>query len=749
MDYQFRIEVPNLPPKALVVAIALAFSSTVSAEGDDEVTRLIKPESTISFGLGHVSGDNQRFGMYNGLNEAGYVGLVDFSINLRNEESGTWYRAFGRNLGLDNREFRLEHERQGSWGYFVDYNEITRNTPYTVRTNVSGIESDYLTVPSSSGATSKYTLKTERQKTSFGFNTSFLSNFEFKLLVQNEEREGQRLFGRGTGTVQEFLVEPINSTTRQFDLVLDYTGENLQLSGGYYGSFFNNSNPVLEVSGGNAAFNSGVGTRGVAFDNISLPPDNHAHQFHLAGGYQFSKATRMNFKVAKTMAIQNEDFMAVRFFHTANNGANANSSGRTDLGGRLDTTLVNLGLTSRPIKDLFLLANLRYEDRDDKTAVARYITTVGGTGAAPTFSALTGTSTTDGYNEPRSLTNRSGKLEASYLLPKSIYLTGGFDIDQKERTMAGVRVVGYREKTEENTYRLEVKRVMAETLSGSLAYLHSERDGSDYKDLVTLSGTTNYPNYSSLNCGQAVPAAQLQVTRCGLLQPIYIADRERDKLRWMMDWSPLEQLSVQLMIEGAKDSYESGRGAPDIGVRKGEARLYSIDLAYSLSDNWKLNSWFSRSEASIDQATIGAAPLTSALSNAAALVWSSTQKNTVNSVGFGIRGKLPRGFDIGADYIFANDKTRYGMQKEQYAPFTSSAVVGDLPDITYRQNSLRLFGTYAYAKNTKFRLDYAYDNRRIDDWTWSGWQYSDGTRIVQNPQDVVHFVGLSVSYSFQ
>lgn len=773
MNYINRNDFPKFPRKAVFLAIAMAFTiPAFAADEDDEIRRLIKPESTISLGMGHVSSDNQRFGMYNGLNQAGYVGLIDFSVVRRDDETGTWYRALGRNLGLDNREFGLEVERQGSWGASFNYDEITRHSPYTVYSNNQGVDSTRQTIPANSGGanvavgSTPYSLKTERHKATFGLNATLMSNLEFRLVFQNEKKEGQRLFGRGNGTLQEFLAEPIDFTTKQFDAVLDYTGESLQLSGGYYGSFFNNANSALKVNGGNnAAFNSGVGSTGVAMDNIALPPDNHAHQFHLTGGYQFTKTTRMNFKVAKTIAIQDDNFMPVNFYNTANNGRNANTSGRTDLGGRIDTTLVNMGITSRPISNLSLLGNVRYENRDDKTDVARYITSVGGTGANPIITPYTATanptSATDGYNEPRSLTNKSAKIEASYLLPEGFRLTGGYDIDQKERTMNGVRVVGYREKTDENTYRLEVKRTMAEALTGSVAYLHSEREGSSYKNLVTLNGSNNYPSYNTTTagalrpCGQNIPARELQVTRCGLIQPIYMADRERDKLRLLVDWSPIDQLSAQFAIEGSNDNYGPGRGSPDIGVRQGDARLYSVDLAYTLTDNWKFTGWYSRTGTSIDQSTFANPVPNPAPSNfnSVAVLWSSSQRNTVDTFGLGLRAKLPMNIDLGADYVFANDKTRYGMSRDAYAAFTTVATAantpGTLPDIKYRQNTVRVFGTYNFDKDTKFRLDYIFDNRRISDWTWSGYQYSDGTRVSPNAEDTVHFIGASISYAFR
>lgn len=730
----------------LALAISLALAEMCQAEMNDEVKRLVTPDSSVTFGIGHVSGNNSRFGVYNGLDDDGFVGLMDFNYNRRDDETGTWYRASGRNLGLSTRELRVEHERQGEWNYFLDYNQISRVSPYTIESGVQGIGSNQLTVPGTATVNSQYTLKTERQRTTFGLTAGLIGKLQLRVNLVNDDKKGERLFGRGTGGAMEFLAEPIRHNSKQIDLILDYTGERLQLSGGYYGSFFRNENSALQIQGGATAFNSGVGTRGVALDNIALPPDNQAHQAHLSGGYQFDQTTRLNFKVARSLALQNEDFMAVRFYNTANNGVSANTSGRSDLGGRVDTTLGNISLISRPLANLSLLANLRYEERDDKTSVARYITTLGGTGAAPVISDLAATSTTDGYNEPRSLTNRSGKLEASYALPDGYRLTGSFDRDIKERSMAGVRVVGYRHKVEENIYRIELNRALAESLSGSLAYVYSERSGSDYQNLVTLNGVTTYPAYGgTLSCGQAIPAAQLQVTRCGLLQPIYLADRERQKIRFLADWTPLDQLSAQFMVEGADDDYGNGRGSPNIGVRSGDARLYSLDVSYQASDRWKFTTWLSRMESRIDQGSIAAV---SGMSNAGAIAWSSRQKNSVDSVGAGARGKLPRGIEVGADYIYAYDKTAYDSARNDYAAFTSTASPSSLPNINYRQQTMKLFATYPVDKSLSLRLDYILDIRKIDDWTWNNWVYTDGTRVLNSPENTAQFIGMSVQYAF-
>ncbi len=316
MIQQIRKSGHGVAPKVACLALAAAFAAQAWADDEDEfVARLTKPESTITLGVGHVSGDNQRFGVYNGLNREGTVGIGAFSLVKRDDASGTWFRAEGRNLGREQAEVRLEHERQGHWRYFVEVDQMTRAAPYDVYSRLQGVGGNSLSYPATAGAQTRATtllpeFKTERVASRLGLTHLFTPELEIKLLFQNVEKKGERLFGRGTPSVQEFLAEPINSITRQFDLVLNYTGDKLQLSGAYYGSWYLNADNQLNVSGGDTALRTAAGPN-LPFSVIALPPDNFAHQFDLTGGYQFTDTTRGNFTLAYTQARQIDSFPAV------------------------------------------------------------------------------------------------------------------------------------------------------------------------------------------------------------------------------------------------------------------------------------------------------------------------------------------------------------------------------------------------------------------------------------------------------
>ncbi len=102
------------------------------------------------------------------------------------------------------------------------------------------------------------------------------------------------------------LPEPVNSTTKQFEAKLNFAGEKLNISGGYYGSFFTNSNGNLTATVPGILNNPFGGTGplapavagGTSLQNVmqmptALPPDNQAHQIYVSGNYAFTPTTAM------------------------------------------------------------------------------------------------------------------------------------------------------------------------------------------------------------------------------------------------------------------------------------------------------------------------------------------------------------------------------------------------------------------------------------------------------------------------
>ncbi len=399
-------------PVAMLAAMTLC--APAQAQEDEAAAALMKPQSSVEFGLGYLTRDGARFGQYTGVRKDGLYGLGDVDILRRDDPTGTWMRLYGRNLGFDNRELRFEHNRQGNWGYFVDFSQTPRYSPYTVNTGLQGIGTGRQTI-SPLGKTDVQ-LKTQRDALTLGVDKFFWQNWSFSARFKTEEKEGSRLFGRGN-TGQEFLAEPINFTTRQLETTLAYAGEKLQLTGGYYGTWFMNRNAQLNVFGGS---NSSTTTPASNFQTIGLPPDNRSAQFYVSGGYSFTPTTRATFKLSSAHLVQDDAFpVGFRVSAAVPNTALRAPGTPDNLNGRIDTTLLQAGISSRPMPKLSLRADFRREDRSDRTPVYTYLT------------GVAANATNNGQNEPRSVRTTNGKAEASYSLPMDFRLTGGVEYDRR------------------------------------------------------------------------------------------------------------------------------------------------------------------------------------------------------------------------------------------------------------------------------------------------------------------------------
>ena len=678
---------------------------------EDEIAALSKPSSWASLGAGVVSDDNQRFGQYNGLTERGVYPLLDFDISQRDERTGEWLLMRGRNLGLESRDYRFEHMRQGSWSYFADFSQIPRYSPYIANTGVQGIGTAFLSIPYPAATSPKhdFRIKTERENVVLGASKLFAGGWELAVRFRNEHKEGNRIFGRGTTGGSggfEFIPEPIDHFTREVHATASFTGPRLQLTGGYSGSWFLNENPALSINnqpGGPTSLGTGTG----AFTPIGLPPDNQSHQLHLTGGFSFTPTTRATFDFAHARLTQEEAFIVPPSAFVP----------RSDLGGRIDTTQWQLGIASRPFAALSLRAELRQDDRDDKTPTYPYQTFNPTTPFTPANSP---TATTNGLNEPRSIKTTAGKLEASYALPAGFRITGGADYEEKTRNTSDVRVVSHRYDTEELTLRAELRRSLSETLNGALGYARGRRDGSDWLTTTTLNGAAG----------------------SNLIHPVHLADRDRDKVKAVLDWSPTEPLSVHLLAEVAQDQY-SGR---ILGPREGRAATYSLDAAYRFSEAWQASAWISRNDTRAEQVTcesasgVGVCPGT-----AGDPLWEARLRTVTDAVGAGVRGKPSARLQMGADVTFAQDRNEFRQE-----PLPVPNPVGTpLPDVHYKRTILNAFADYALGKDAALRAQYTFDRFSTDEYLWSAWTYTDGTTLRQDAVQKVHFLGLAYRRHFR
>ncbi len=747
----------------VAAAVALAFPAE-SARADEAQEMMNPNRSDVSVGVVDVNKVNPLYRMYTGMDRSGARGVLGLDIVKRSDD-GAWGKALGRNLGLSGiQEFGASYEKQGDWRIGLDYNEITKYAPYTLNTKVGGVGTGSLTLNqdwrSTSGLGSESSLKLERTATSLSGSKLFSDAFKFSFSFKTEDKKGAIMssmigstltnpLGNGKNySTMYFTPQPENFKHNQIEASLDYFTQKLQLSGGYYGSFFNNDNSALNITPGNnsiptlpcaapasCAVALPLGAQGIPW--IALPPDNRAQQLYLSGAYNFTDKTRFSFKMAKERLTQNDSFIPPYGVNTAASATYSAqnppgvpyAAGMTNssLNGLVDTTTYFGNLTSKLSKDLDLMASLRHEKRDDQTPQRNYLDATAST-EFPTGLAYA--------QESHKITR--GTLQLSYRLPAGYRLVGGFDYDDKKTPEA------YRESVTEKTARLELRKSMSEKLNGSVKLTHSDRTGGAWH---LLDGT---------------PAAGVTTfsTATGVAAPLQFSDRKRDKARLMVEWRPVDPLSLQMFYEHGKDTYPFNppSGNPRMGQTDGKTDLYGLDAAYKVNDDWKARGYLSYNQNKTHQNEIYTTRRNgrdqACDTNVAATScspWTADLDLKGMAFGAGLNGRIVR-WDVGADYLYSKDTTSYNIGFDPNYPSAAGSPVpagaGALPETRYVLNRMKLFGSYALSKQTRLRLDYVYDVRKMDDYTWANWTYSDGTRVNVDPKQVTHLLGVTLIQSF-
>jgi MtrB/PioB family decaheme-associated outer membrane protein len=786
-------------------AIALAVLAAFNPAQAQIPPHLDTPVNSVSVGIGGASGetkDRAQFGIYNGLREHDTNLLLDFDYRSLADPAGFFMKFEGRNLGLDNRELRGALEKQGDWKISAEYNEITKHSPYTINTGMTGAGSTTPTVVrlTAPGTGSDVDLKTERKSGTIAAQKWLTSGLLFEASLKSEDKDGARLWGRGydcaayvcgSSTVTAMnqsafvknalllLPEPINSNIKQIEAKFTFHDEKLMATAGYYGSIYSNSNGNLSPTVPTTApdgFNNGLGLGpfpgypavtgaiipggGMSLQQVlqtpmALWPDNQAHQVYVSGNYAFTPSTRATFKYAFTRNTQNESFdgMGLAGYPVANKGLN----------GHVDTTLAQLGLTSRPLDKLSVNANWRYEHKQDSTPMALY--NVEAVGANP---ATTPQTYTNGFwnNGHVTRTTVNAKLDASYQLPAGYRLTGGIDYSSLERTVpedikeektAGLTAL--REKNTEYGYRLELMKSVSETLTGRLSYAHSERRGSNWTSLSTLDPAT--PGISAANLalintycngiacyGQKLPDTSIVALSSTVIFPMQMTDVDRDKWKLMVSWTPSDRLALQFMFEDGKEKTQAPANtiAGPKGWRDYDKMLYSIDASYALSDKWKLTGYAMRAE----NATVHINHSTGYIGDL---------KTKSDAYGLGVTGNVSDRFQIGANVAHYSDVNQYAFDAAPSATGAppsannlAQAAIG-LPDVVLKKTTLAVFGNYAMAKNSDIRVDVVHQQTKLDEWVWGyngvPFTYADNTTVSQKQTQSVTFIGARYIYKFK
>ena len=722
-----------------------------SLENSDDPAKLkdlIQTHNTIEFGFNYVSDDSFRFGRYTGLNDQGVSGLFNLDVLHRgayNSDSADYWSFRVSNLGLDSREAAFELGRQGKFRVRVDYDQIPIFRSDSARTIFDGAGSNNLTLPSNwvggsntAGMTQLLAdlkpveLKTERHRTGVSVSGVLSRNWGFSASYKHEDKEGTKSIGGGFGNSggnprAAILPEPVDYLTQEIETTLRYSNGKLQVEASYYLSLFSDrnnalswSNPYTAISGwdASAGFPGGQG-------QLALPPDNRFQQFSLDAGYNISDRTRISASVARGRMTQNDAFLPYTDI-PALAASITQPLPRDSLNGKIDTTVVNLRIASRPWDNFSWNAAYRYDNRDNKTPRDEYVY-IGGDSQTQDTSL---TSSHRRFNEPYSYKEEQFKADASWRMFGHTDLIFGAQHSKIDRTYSE------RERADEDTYNIGLNSEISERFSGHFRYTHAQRDGSTYFG--------NHPLHEGFS-EDYVATVPGDFENLPGLRKYFLANRDRDQVSWLASFTPNEAWTLGASVDYARDDYNKS----ELGLVGAKIGSLSLDAVYAPSPLWSVYANFTREKLSSDQNGHSFSGGGSVLSQAfdPTRDWFVAHRDRVNSFAAGYkRSMADNRLDFGVDYLYSRTHSDLDFA------VGPSLLTAPLPSTVSELNSLDISGTYKIDDKWSMRMDLWYERFHSTDWAVDGITENTLANVIllgeDSPDYHVYVVSLSFLYRF-
>ncbi len=334
----------------------------LNAEGEIEVGGRI-------YGERPSQKESAKFEEYRDLPALPYLGQL--RLRLFTPDEGYSSEFTGSKWGQQDQEFSLRTGRLGLWEFGFDWDQ----TPHIFSTNARMLATEsargVFTLGSPRPAGADYNSARQLDEISVRWDTARVlfrltptPDLEVKAQYTRIYKDGDRPIGVPFGFNFIEVLEPIEQTIHDVRLQGAIAREQWQLQFGYTFSLFENSLQSLTTDNPSVAADTATTS---ASGRLSLPPDNMAHTFSLAGGVNLPWwRTRVTSNLSYSLQLQNDGFLP----HTRNplvaaaGGPNLVLP-QPSLNGNVQVFLVNVNATSRPLPPLTLSAKYRLYDYMD------------------------------------------------------------------------------------------------------------------------------------------------------------------------------------------------------------------------------------------------------------------------------------------------------------------------------------------------------------------------------------------------
>ena len=317
--------------------------------------------------------------------------LNNLSLRLFTPDDAYETTLSGYKWGYEDQNFQLSAGRIGVWQFNFEWDQLPH--VYSTNSRMLAVETrpGVFDLPTPRPALSAYNTAKEIDEISQRWDTAKMGarfsispdseiTAEYTRIHKHGDKPFSLAFGSPGNQFMEVL-EPVDQQIHDFRVKYSMARENFQFQIGYGLSIFRNefdrvlaANPCF----GPAASPCG-GTDTVPSGQISLPPDNQAHSINLAAGMNLPMRTRLTANINYSVHLQNDEFLPHTINQTVLN-APANAADlrlpQDSLNGNVQTVLVNLMATSRPLPKLTLSGKYRYYDMFDVSDTIHFNRTV-------------------------------------------------------------------------------------------------------------------------------------------------------------------------------------------------------------------------------------------------------------------------------------------------------------------------------------------------------------------------------------
>lgn len=734
-----------------------------------------------TFGKGDGSAALKEYGAWNSGPVLSTIGFV-----AENRKTALYVSALGQNAGRDDQYYQLRVGRYGAFDTLWYFDSIPHTYTTRARSLWNGSGSDRLTLragltPGNStvaqvnavaGMVAPESLRIVREKAGNALTFTVDEHTELYARTSVELRNGTQPFSATfgypfqNGATQ--IIQPIDYQTFDATAGLRYRKDRFNANLAYTGSFFRNEYRSLNWQ--NPGLNS-INAPGMYVPKegqLSLPPDNSAHNIKADMALQLSTTSRLTASLSYSMQRQDDPLIAptvgtgiiVAGGDTINldrwNSTAALSRTSADAAINILNGLVQYHYTASPKLGLSLEARIRGEENKTNYVALNplnglygYVALDGGLG--PFIPPLSGIyrpnqpgSRVQIRNMPFANDRVTIKAKADYRLDNRWKLDLSYTQDNVDHSVREVK------DSRDHIGRLQLSSTGFEWGTVRLSYEAARRKGSDYM-------SNPYGPYYSSSLPGYIPASTAGDPAFALsdLRKFDIADRTQHALRWQANYIVTPRSDLQVTGSLKLNDYDA-----DYGLRSTKAADGTISYGYQASAATRFSGFLTvqtqdRDIANINASGTGVDGRAGGAAYPLSHGWTETVGSNIYTVGLNAQHSWGN-FMLSGDYAYAHARTAMNYTfagTDAFFNVISAAQAGSgFPAITYDSHILRTELRHQLTETISYRLFHRFARERVVDFHYTGLTagaVGDNTYLGMLPENfTAHTVGLLVQYAF-